>query len=439
MYWASAVIVCTVTVSLYFFPFGLLALPENFNTKIGLAVLGIFFTMHHFIRARSISITKELTPAITFAVLFSIVGYISVDYNRSDDYTYANYIGSFGTWMGAAFATYCILKGFHGRVTFKVLINYLIAVCVLQCTLAVLNDQVPALKLWVDTYISQKTIADNEFLNQIDRMYGIGACLDPAGTRFSIVLIAMAAFIADDKHIREKTWIAYIYWIAFFVIGFVGNMISRTTTVGMVMALGYFVIASNLINIEFSKNGSGKMRPGGFLIKMIGARMTQRSLYLWAKMIFIIVIMVAIGAYLYNYDTYSHEKMRYGFEGFFNWLEKGEWRTDSTDKLNNTMWIWPEEYDIKTWIIGNGSFAHFGSDIGYCRFVGYSGLMGLVLFSLFFVLNARACMRKFPSHKLFFLFLLVLTFIIWWKVSTDIFLFYALLYCIDREKDGNWK
>ena len=44
--------------------------------------------------------------------------------------------------------------------------------------------------------------------------------------------------------------------------------------------------------------------------------------------------------------------MRFAFEGFFNWVEKGEWSTSSTEKLNREMWIWPN--DQRTWLIGSG-------------------------------------------------------------------------------------
>src|SRR5690606_4428155 len=76
---------------------------------------------------------------------------------------------------------------------------------------------------------------------------------------------------------------------------------------------------------------------------------------------------IFIGMYLYQTDVYFKDQIRFAFEGFFNFVEKGEWRTDSTDKLNRTMWVWPE--NTKTWIIGTGLFDNwvYGTDIGYCR------------------------------------------------------------------------
>src|SRR5690606_25071361 len=119
------------------------------------------------------------------------------------------------------------------------------------------------------------------------------------------------------------------------------------------------------------------------------------------------------------------------------WIEKGEWTTSSTEKLNSEMWIWPNSNDLKTWLIGKALFSDWhavGTDIGYCRFIFYNGLTGLVTFSLFFIYNAWVCLLKFPAYKIFFLLLLTLGFIIWFKVSTDLFIIYALFYCLDKER-----
>lgn len=57
-----------------------------------------------------------------------------------------------------------------------------------------------------------------------------------------------------------------------------------------------------------------------------------------------------LSVYLYNNDPFFYKNIRFAFEAFFNWVETGELRTDSTDKLNTMMWVWPE--DVKSWIIG---------------------------------------------------------------------------------------
>jgi hypothetical protein len=268
-------------------------------------------------------------------------------------------------------------------------------------------DLVEPIRLWVNTYISNATVAGDDFLEEINRLYGIGAALDPAGVRFSIVLVGLSALVARDPEIRRNKKYIFFYVVAFFIISIVGNMIARTTVVGMVMGGIYM-----LYSIHFFKR-----------------EVKKETVNVWSMLLVATGIIVIVATWFYNNDTYMYKLFRFGFEGFFNWIETGNWTTASTTKMNAIMWIWP--VDTKAWIIGTGIFRHMGTDIGYCRFVLYSGLCGLIVFSLFFVYNAIACMHKFPHYRLFFFMLLLLSFIIWVKVATDLFLIYALFYCID--------
>ena len=105
------------------------------------------------------------------------------------------------------------------------------------------------------------------------------------------------------------------------------------------------------------------------------------------------------------------------------------------------MWIWPE--NLKGWLIGTGLFANFvySTDIGYCRFILYCGLIGFGTFIAFFVYNAWVFACKFPFFRFLSFFLLALSFIIWMKVATDLFFIYALFYCLDwqRKQELPWE
>ncbi|MCQ2167011.1 MAG: hypothetical protein MJY49_06265, partial [Bacteroidales bacterium] len=118
------------------------------------------------------------------------------------------------------------------------------------------------------------------------------------------------------------------------------------------------------------------------------------------------------------------------------------------------MFVWPD--NMKTWLIGDGYFNGPGSDpnflgdhrmnfyymwtdVGYCRFIFYFGLLGLGLFMLFFIHTAIACSRKNPDFVLMFVLLVLLNFVIWIKVSTDIFVMIAPFLCLDiyeRDEDN---
>ena len=75
-----------------------------------------------------------------------------------------------------------------------------------------------------------------------------------------------------------------------------------------------------------------------------------------------------------------------------------------------------------------------GTDVGYLRFIFYFGIMGLVLFIYFFWRVAQICVRRFNSYEILFLMILAVNMIGWVKVSTDIFLVFALFLCVAEEE-----
>lgn len=76
-----------------------------------------------------------------------------------------------------------------------------------------------------------------------------------------------------------------------------------------------------------------------------------------------------------------------------------------------------------------------GTDIGYLRFIFYFGLIGLLAFSHFFIIVAKECIELLPKYKIMVLFILLLGFVIWMKVSTDVFAIFALLLCVGNMQD----
>lgn len=394
-----------IAVSFYLFPIGFTFLPEMLNTKIILGVLGGMLFGYNSIRTRSISISRGLLGALGFAFFFSLVCYIATDLNNTTDYSYVTYVSSFFAWLASAYAVCMLIKGGHGQVTFRLLVMYLASVCFAQCILALAIDNNEGFKLLVDSYVNQ----GQEFYNEVDRLYGIGAALDSAGVRFAIILLLIVVVICHDLQIRKQTVSIVILLLMFFTIAVVGNAISRTTIIGLLSAMLYFVFFSGLFRIDI--------------------RFSALRLGIW----FGITLLIAIGisTFLYYTNDAFYQHMRFAFEGFFNLVENGEWRTGSTDKLNNEMWIWPE--DTKTWIIGSGLFGNFvyGTDIGYCRFILYCGLSGFSVFASFFIYNALFFMRQSPAYAFMFFLFMVMTFVFWIKVATDIFFIYALFYCLE--------
>ncbi|WDF68349.1 hypothetical protein PQ465_18905 [Sphingobacterium oryzagri] len=375
------------------------------NTKNVLSLVGIFCLCYDSLRVERITISLKIIGAIGFAVIFSLICLYSADYNHTVDYAYATYFVSFAVWIFGAYAVCKAIRMVHGEVNFKLITLYLTAVCFGQCVAAIMIDRIPAFQLLVDGTVRQ----GQEFLEEVDRLYGIGASLDNAGVRFSIVQLMIAALLVRDESIRGNSGRIVLLLLAFFTIALVGNMISRTTTTGLVASLLYIIFATGLLRLVI--------------------RFKYFKFFL--TFIFVIAVVVGISIFLYHTDDSFYHNIRFAFEGFFNWVETGTWTTGSTEKLNREMWIWPE--DTKTWIIGSGLFNNFiySTDIGYCRFILYCGLVGFSFFALFFIYNAYVFARQNDRYALMFFFFLIMTFIIWLKVATDIFFIYALFYCLD--------
>lgn len=411
-------VLLAVIVSFYLFPIGLRGLPESLNTKQMLAVFGaVLFVLRSAAKA-GLGFNLKYFISFIYAVAFSIWCYFSCTFNNTSDYAYATYFLSFFVWICGAYAVISFMKAAYGRVTLSILTQFLAIVCIAQGVIAVLVDNIPSLASFVDTWIIQDTVP-----KQVKRLYGIGCSLDSGGVRMCMAEVLIAHQLVTDKSLAYNRKMIVLYASAFIAIAILGNMIARTTTVGLILSIAYYIYYVN------------KIRRG---------RISRRQAMVKRLVLVIVAIAFVGGAYLYKVNPEFQHDMRFAFEGFFTWAETGEFHTGSTDTLNERMWVWP--WDSRGWIIGYGLFEwsswrafDIQTDIGYCRFTLYCGLVGLVLFSLYFIYNASIVARKFKDARVLSLILLALTFVIWIKVSTDIFQLYALLFCLpddygDEEK-----
>lgn len=415
-----AVLFTGVIVSFYYFPFEFSFLP-GLNTKMGLAVIGIFLAVLTLIRKREMKSPPNLVRIEALAVLVSVVGFVAVIANNTPDYAYATYFVSMTVWLSGAYAVCSLIKAVHKELTVDKVTIYITCVCVAQCILALIIDSNLLVKTIVDTYIMQ----DQSFLNEVERLYGIGASLDTAGVRFSACLLLLTSLINRNKH-QMTNRVLLISVIAFVLISVIGNMIARTTIVGVLLSLIYALCAFRLTRVSY-----------GFL-------------YLVRVILLVLLVAIPLSVHLYNNNPQFHQLSRFAFEGFFSLVETGEWEIDSNEKLK-AMMVFPD--NVKTWIIGDGYFAnpyntdptyvgyqpggyYMGTDIGYCRFIFYFGLIGLFVFSCFLILVAKECIALLPDYTMVILFILLLGFIIWLKVATDVFLVFALLLCIGNLQDA---
>lgn len=407
-----------VILSFYYFPVTLAVLPVS-NTKNLMAALGAVLAVVEFSRKRHNFIDRDFLSITLLALLVSLAGLLSITYNSTPDYNYTDYIISYIIWTSSAYFAVHVIKWIEGRISVNIVCNYLILLCVLQCVSVLL----------IDTYPIIKNFALSNFLElsgieHIERKYGFGPFLDIAGIRFGAVLLAIAHLLTNNK-ITKNTKSLTTYIIAFMFILVVGSMVGRTTSVGGGIALLY--LAWYYRTSIFS----------------------QRNRKYILLLLFIVVAGIFAVVYLYNNNAAFYENVRFAFEGFFNWWELGEWTTTSTERWK-TMFVWPD--NTKTWLIGDGYFDgptgndpyyvgpfntgfYKWTDVGYLRFIFYFGLLGLSLFTIYFCKVAATCASRFRVHRALFLLVLFFNFAVWFKVSTDIYIFFALFLCLPYNEE----
>ena len=81
-----------------------------------------------------------------------------------------------------------------------------------------------------------------------------------------------------------------------------------------------------------------------------------------------------------------------------------------------------------------GFFEH----VGYLRFIYYFGVIGLFCFCMFMLKAGQIVTGRFEKERLMLWVVLSVNFIVWLKVSTDIFLVFALFLCISKEENDEY-
>ena len=423
------ILLAGIAVSCYFFPFEFTFLP-GVNTKMAMAGMGLVLYALDLAKGRAPQINKDGFQIALIAALVSLCGLASVIINNTNDYTYATYIVSMFVWLGGAYTAVKIVKWLHGYVSVELICNYLIGVCVGQCVLALMIDSIPSFKALVDSYVVGFDFVDVDMLNRNGRLYGIGAALDVAGTRFAAVLVIIAVLLQRLSESRYRSYM-WLYLLSFLFIALVGNMVARTTTVGVLVALSYWVASSGICELSLQKD---KMR-------------------VWKYALILLCVVLPIVIYLYSTNQQFHDNIRFAFEGFFSLAETGKWETNSNSILK-TMVVFPDNF--KTWIIGDGYFEnpywsdpyyvgpnfrgyYMQTDIGYLRFLFYFGLVGLASFMIYFIKVAKTTVSRFPKYITMFWLVLAINMIVWLKVSTDIFLVFAIFLCISKEDNEEYE
>lgn len=419
-----SVIFTIVVTSFYFFPFEFTFLP-GVNTKMAMAGLGLVILGIQLGKSRDSLIGKDFFVLSIFALAVSLISFIAVSLNDTYDYTYVSYVISMWVWLGGAYVVISLIRKVHNVASVEVVCHYLIAVCVAQCAIAMLMDSLPPVKAFVDSFLggTEGYMGKNE-----SRLYGIGAALDVAGTRFSAALVMIAYLMVKNNEDGYK-FRRLLYIISFLIIAIVGNMMARTTTLGVILSLLYWVYVSEIYKLN----------------------MSSKYTYIWRWFLGVMIVGLPALVYLYLTNQNFYENIRFGFEGFFSLAETGRWEVSSNDILKN-MYVFPDNF--KTWVIGDGYIVnpkddpyytgpifggyYMGTDVGYLRFIFYFGLTGLIAFISYIYKSANICIQRFCRWKDLFVLFLLINFVVWFKVATDIFLVFAIFLCVNKDENEQY-
>lgn len=390
--------------SLFLFPLEIP--PLHMNSKMLLALIGLVCLIIDKIGDKNPSISVDFIGITIISFGVSAMAQLSVAFNHTSEDSFTDYFMSFFTWMGAAYVVVRLIEAVHHEVTVKNLGNYLIGVCVFQCLTAYIVDVSTPVKEFIDSIVVYTFSLDS------GRLYGLGAFLDPSGLRFAAILIILTALFLETG---LNTLAQLLYSLSFLIIGILGCMISRSTSIGIALSLVYAIC---------------------FYIQRIHSRELKISPLFGNALILLGGILLTV--YLYNHDITFHRHLRFGFEGFFNYFEYNRFETRSTNILKN-MIVLPES--LKTWIIGDGYLAnprtdpnylgpvsggyYMSTDIGYLRFIFFFGVLGMLFMLAMFIKATTTCMKAIPHYSLLFVFLLVSNLIFWIKVSSDILMVFA--------------
>ncbi|HFF4154075.1 TPA: hypothetical protein ACGCWG_003079, partial [Acinetobacter baumannii] len=234
------------------------------------------------------------------------------------------------------------------------------------------------------------------------RLVGIGASFFAAGILNSFFLILLAYYINYSK--GKKNY--FLLLTLFLIISIVGILFSRTTIIGIVLSIFFFLNYKNLFKVVLL------IFPLFFLLIIYGKTLSE-----------------------------SNAQIAFGLDFLFN--TKNSQASSSFNGLKEMYDILPD--NLKTWILGdakykvvsqNGDFSSYykETDVGYFRIVFYNGLVGLLLF---FFMTFYILKKSFYFSGFLIFVLLLCFFALNLKGVATIYSFCFLFFLVDSALYGD--
>lgn len=387
-------------------------LPFNVRTRFFLGIIGggIFF-LHYLSRLK---IKKVIFYNILWllALLIPFLATIIINDNI-DSWGFRAVLNVFVLF--AAFLVVYLYKKID-FIDFEKIVKLIINIILLNIIIAILMFIVEPLKQFIFRLQGQGTSAEDAvyYLSSF-RLVGIGNFFFyQAGVFCAWGLVLVTYFLKQKTTLR---------WLLIYLVIFIsGIFFARTTFIGFLISLLYYIFPSN-INIKKDVKNLFKKIIIFFLISV--------SLILFFNTFLKDIL-------LKNTDI---KMVSHAFEFFINYFESSKLESASTNHLSE-MYVYPD--NLKTWILGDGRFTaedgiHYykGTDVGYLRILFFMGIFGLLVmyFQKIYLLYTTIKLKNYKllqyKHLIYFLFLLTL--ILNFKGFTDldiiifIFFWYLLL------------
>lgn len=230
------------------------------------------------------------------------------------------------------------------------------------------------------------------------RLVGIGASFFAAGILNSFFLILLAYYINYSKGKKN-----YFLLLTFFlIISIVGILFSRTTIIGIVLSIFFFLNYKNLFKVVLL------IFPLLFLLIIYGKTLSE-----------------------------SNAQIAFGLDFLFN--TKNSQASSSFNVLKEMYEILPD--NLKTWFLGDAKYkvvsqdgeflAYYkDTDIGYFRVIFYNGLIGLFLF---FLINFYLLKKSFHFNRSLFILLLICFLALNLKGIANVYFFCFLFFIVNME------
>lgn len=290
-------------------------------------------------------------------ILICVIVLSSV-FNSYFDATLIKYPVSILLSLTSAYFFVYLVERISGNILSKEdILRYTIVIGVIECFIAIFIFINPSLKDAAFSVVYYNELARDTIATDEGgvRLIGIGAQYFGGGIYMALCIV-YCAFLSLEINERRKVLFLLLSSILLLI---VGSAIARTTLVGLIMAVVYFVI------------GKGYYNKNKWLVAIFGA-------------VFFVAAFNFYKVYLENNPLFEGTFQR-AFSLVYSYKETGEMQSTSSMVGSYTT---PK--DMSTWIIGDAIMAdprnpateyYQGIDIGVWRLVWGYGIIGLIIYS----------------------------------------------------------